>query len=103
MPASFVTSLRRALPAGQTLPREAWERRHRWMLAALWAQAAGLIAYSAATGYGLAHLIGHVIPVAAATLLAGTPRVSRRGRSVLASLGMLGAASIAVHLSLIHI
>ena len=42
LPWRTLSALRSALPAGDTLPVEAWRRRHRWMLRLLWLHALGL-------------------------------------------------------------
>ena len=94
-----IAKLRSALPTGQTLPKEAWERRHRWMLASLWLQMAGIAAYSLLRGYGLGHTVTHLLPMLATTLLAASGRLTRRLRSVAAAFAMLTGAAIAVHIS----
>ena len=77
-----IAKLRSVLPTGQTLPVEAWERRHRWMLASLWLQMAAIGVYSLLRGYGAAHVVVHMLPMLAATLVASSGRLSRRLRSV---------------------
>ena len=90
--------LRATLPQGQTLPDEAWEKRHRAMLWVLWAHAVVLTAYSATRGYDLFHAMLHGAPIVAAAVLA-TFGTRRRFRSSMVSIGLLSAAALLVHSS----
>ncbi|HWI22784.1 MAG TPA: EAL domain-containing protein [Baekduia sp.] len=98
VPATF-RAIRNALPAGRTLPVEAWQRRHRWMVISLWLQIAAISAYTTLRGYGPLHSIGHVVPMLAATLLAQHQRIPQRARSASVAMAMFTAAAVAVHTS----
>lgn len=98
VPSAF-RAIRNALPAGQTLPVEAWERRHRWMVTSLWAQMALIVLFSAFMGYGPVHIAGHIAPMLAATVIASDGRIPRRARSASVAMAMFTAAAIAVHTS----
>jgi diguanylate cyclase (GGDEF)-like protein/PAS domain S-box-containing protein len=90
--------LRDALPKGQTLPDESWERRHRWMLALLAVNAVGLLAFSLLRGFPLWHALLDAAPVAGLGLLAWHTR-GRKLRSALAATGLLTASAVLVHVS----
>jgi diguanylate cyclase len=89
----------RALPKGQTLPPAEWRRRHRWMLALLWVNAAGLVAFALAVGFSPGHALldGAVVAAfaAGAAWLPAGPKV----RASLACLGLLTASAVTVHVS----
>jgi PAS domain S-box-containing protein len=90
---------RRTLPQGRSLPAEAWERRHRVMLALLWLHVAGIPLFGLARGYSLAHSILESSPVAAAAVFAAFSRGSRRLRAGAATLGIMTSSAVLVHLS----
>ena len=90
--------LRDALPKGQTLPDESWEKRHRWMLALLALNAIGLLAFSLLRGYPLWHALLDAAPITALGLLAWRIR-GRKLRSALAATGLLTASAVLVHVS----
>ena len=87
------------LPQGRELSREDWDRRHRAIVALLWVQMVGLVAFGYWRGYGWQHLLvdGGAVTVFAAW--ATQPLGGRRLRSSLASLGLLTGAALGVHLS----
>jgi signal transduction histidine kinase/CheY-like chemotaxis protein len=95
---AWARRLRATLPQGQTLPDEAWEKRHRAILWLLWAHAIVLPAYSATRGYDFFHAFLHGAPIIVAAAL-GTFGTRRRFRSGMVSLGLLSAAALLVHSS----
>src|SRR5258708_26749649 len=55
----IVRAVRRALgflPHGRELSKEDWDRRHRAIVALLWIQMVGLVAFGRWRGYSLSHL-----------------------------------------------
>jgi signal transduction histidine kinase len=94
-----IERIRSVLPQGGGLPFEVWKRRHAGMVALLWLNAAGLFAFGLIQGYGFFHslLEAGIVAVAAAAayLLAG----QRRFASVIATLGLMTASGVLVHLS----
>jgi diguanylate cyclase (GGDEF)-like protein/PAS domain S-box-containing protein len=90
-------AIRHALPRGQTLPQEAWARRHRVMLWMLWAHVVPLLAFSLLRGFGLAESVGSVTPIVLAGMAASLPAAGRRARSVAVVLGLLTASAVLVH------
>jgi hypothetical protein len=87
------------LPQGRSLPHGAWNRRHRVMLALLWAHAAGIPLFGLARGYPLGHCLLEASPVAAAAAFAAFSHGSRRMRSCAATLGVMTSSAVLVHLS----
>jgi signal transduction histidine kinase/CheY-like chemotaxis protein len=87
------------LPRGRSLPCEAWNRRHRGLLALLWAHVPALLGFGALMGYTGVHALLHVAPLVLLALLGRWPAVPQRLQAVLVSLGLVTAAAIAVHLS----
>jgi diguanylate cyclase (GGDEF)-like protein/PAS domain S-box-containing protein len=93
----LLTRIRHALPRGQTLPEEAWERRHKAMLWILWAHVVVLPLFSFFRGVELEICIGSAAPIALAAV-AGTLRaVGRRARSVAVVFGLLTASAVLVN------
>jgi signal transduction histidine kinase len=91
--------LRGFLPRGDTLPDAVWEKRHRFLVALLAANALALPIFGVARGYSVVHSIleGGLIPGAAAlaALLPG-PRKLRAG---LVTLGLLSCSAVLTHFS----
>src|SRR3954454_24633613 len=95
---SRFAALRDALPQGRTLPDDVWLRRHRWMLNLLWAHAVVLPLIGLLRGYGIAHTLGHAVPMVACGLAANHYSDRRRGAAVLVSIGLLTASAELVHI-----
>ena len=96
----LVTSLSSYLPRGGTLPVEEWDRRHRVLAGALWLNALVLGLYGMAAGqYDGIHELVHALPLVTLAAMAGTARFSRQLRAVFASVGLLTAAALLVHLT----
>jgi diguanylate cyclase (GGDEF)-like protein/PAS domain S-box-containing protein len=92
-------ALTRPLPTGRSLPPEAWRRRHRIMLALLWAHAAGLGLF----GYGIdaAPLVTAAgsATIGAAALIGSLPSLPRGARMGAVSVGLMAAPALLVHLT----
>jgi PAS domain S-box-containing protein len=87
-----------ALPRGQTLPDEAWERRHRGILTLLWLHVVGLPLFGIAQGYGVLHCMAEGSAIGVLALAASFAR-SRKARACLVSLGLLTSSALLVHFS----
>ena len=87
------------MPEGRPLPDAVWRGRHRIILAVLWLHALVIPVLVLRAGYGLAHSAAEGVAVAAAAALASWPVPSQRLRATAASLGLLVASSILVHVS----
>jgi PAS domain S-box-containing protein len=93
-----ISRIQFTLPRGQTLPDDVWKRRHRGILALLWAHAIGLPIFAVTQGYGIGHSVAEGSLVAGAALLASFP-LSRKARAGLVSLGLLTSSALLVHFS----
>jgi PAS domain S-box-containing protein len=87
------------IPEGRPLPKAVWQRRHHGILMVLWLQVLGLFSFGLLSGAGLWHSLSDASLVALPTLLSSWGRGSRRVRAVLASLGLITASAVLVHLS----
>jgi diguanylate cyclase (GGDEF)-like protein/PAS domain S-box-containing protein len=86
------------LPRGGMLPDEAWAPRHRWILKVLWFHVVGLGAASALQGNGLSHTLFEMSLVASFGVAAALTSFHRRASTLFASLGLLTASAVLVHL-----
>ncbi|MHB8242540.1 MAG: bifunctional diguanylate cyclase/phosphohydrolase [Solirubrobacteraceae bacterium] len=90
--------VRHALPEGGSLPLEDWRRRHAGITALLWLNVVGVLIYALSDGRAsLVHRIDSAIALSVFAVLAGTPRLSRKLRTICASLGLLIAAALFIH------
>src|SRR5713226_9103882 len=97
--AQLVLSILSALPEGRPLPDEIWLHRHRGILVLLWLHAIAIVGFGLITGASPVHAVAEAAVVAIAALLASRRRISRRLLAVIASVGLLTASAILVHLS----
>jgi diguanylate cyclase (GGDEF)-like protein len=92
--------LRALLPTGGELPELEWQRRHRGLVAFLWVNVAVVIALSLALGqFGAFHTLEHVVAIAPLAVLASSPRLSDKLRSLAVVLGLMTAAALFTHMS----
>ena len=89
---------RHLLPRGQTLPEEAWRRRHKALLTLLWLHVVAIPGYALVQGYGPGHALLEGLPVAAFALLARGVK-GRKASSCFVSLGLLTCSALVVHIS----
>jgi len=87
------------VPHGRDLAPSDWDRRHRAILVILVCYIVALFAFGEFRGYALGHVLVDVIAVAVFTAWAAQPFGGRKLRSTLASVALLTAASMGVHLS----
>jgi diguanylate cyclase (GGDEF)-like protein/PAS domain S-box-containing protein len=95
---SVLGGLRAHLPQGDTLPYEAWRRRHRAMVTLLFAEAIGLTVFSVAEGYSLLHSLAHTVSLVPFGVLALWLEQRRRVAATLVSLGLITACALLVHI-----
>jgi PAS domain S-box-containing protein len=88
-----------SLPRGGALPDDDWRRRHRGILVLLWLHVAALAAYAAATGQEPLHAVAESLMLVPFALVAGLEPLGRRARAAVASLGLLTASALLVHMS----
>lgn len=97
--AMSVTRIRASLPEGGGLPPEVWDRRHQGIVALIALNAVGLFAFGVAQGYGVWHSFVEASIVAGLGLVAWVSRDRPVVASVAATLGLLTASGILVHLA----
>jgi diguanylate cyclase (GGDEF)-like protein/PAS domain S-box-containing protein len=97
--AAFRSRAVNLVPHGRTLAPEDWDRRHRAIIVVLGFYVVGLVSFGKYRGYDWGHLAVDGGAVAVFTAWAAQPLGGRKLRSTLASLGLLTAASMGVHLS----
>jgi len=88
-----------ALPEGRPLPADVWRRRHRGIVILLWLHAIALAGYGWYSQHELATGFIDFGLLFVSAALASWARLGRRARSILASLGLLTASAVMVHLS----
>jgi diguanylate cyclase (GGDEF)-like protein/PAS domain S-box-containing protein len=99
MPKSISAWLRGALPRGGALPKRNWEQRHRLIVVLLWLHVVGTAAFGIHLGFGASHALLESGGVAVWALAATFSRLGSRLRACAASLGLLTASALFVHLS----
>jgi signal transduction histidine kinase len=87
------------LPTGSQLPTAEWQRRHQLIVILLAIHAVGIAVYGFVQGVGMLHAIAEGGVVAVFALAAARVPGSRAVRATIASIGLLTASSILVHLS----
>jgi PAS domain S-box-containing protein len=95
----ILTSVRRLLPTGASLPDDVWMRRHRGIVTLLWLHAVGIPIFGAVRGYPPVHVILEASVIGIAALVAGILRLNRNLRMVAATFGLLASSGVLVHLS----
>ncbi len=91
--------IRRVLPRGRLLPDEVWLQRHRVITVLALLHAPAILAFGVWTGHELGHVITEAAPVAIFAFAASQQRLGRLLQSIAASLSLLTASAILVHLS----
>lgn len=86
------------LPAGRPLDDEAWQHRHRTVVALLAAHIVGLAIYGAVRGYAVLHL-GLELAGVAALAIAAARINGRTAQAVTGTLGLITCSALLVHLS----
>lgn len=94
-----LSRIRTALPKGQTLPDEVWQKRHRALLALLVLHAVALPVYALVQGTGLLHSLEHGAAPAALAGLGYALRHRRRIAATLVSVGLITCSALVVHIS----
>ena len=91
--------IRSQLPRGGTLPDDVWRYRHRAVLTLLWLHLPALYLFALARGDNWLHSLLEAAVVAIPATLAQLSRKRRLESTVLASLGLMTASAVLVHLS----
>ena len=88
-----------ALPQGGSLNRASWERRHRVLLWLLWLHALGIATFGLVRGIEAPHSLLEASAIVPFALLGMQRTAAARVRSSAASLGLLTASALLVHLA----
>jgi diguanylate cyclase (GGDEF)-like protein/PAS domain S-box-containing protein len=91
--------LRALLPQGNTLPREVWLRRHRWLVLLLAAQGVGITIYALFRGFTVPHSCAEGGVLVAFAVAAWVTRDQQRLAAVLCSVGLVSTSALLVHVS----
>nr|MBA3266164.1 diguanylate cyclase [Nocardioidaceae bacterium] len=94
--AAFV---REVLPDGRPLPDDTWKAHHAVILVVLWFHLPVVLIAAAYTGREFAAGVLAVAPVAAVAVVASPPVWGRRVAATLATLGLVTASAVLVHLT----
>jgi diguanylate cyclase (GGDEF)-like protein len=97
--ARCVRGVQQALPEGRSLPDAVWSQRHHGILVALALHVVGIVGFGLLVGVGWEHSLAEGGLVGLATVLAAWGKGSRRLRATIASLGLVTASAVIVHLS----
>ena len=88
----------RLLPQGRLLPESVWERRHRAIVRVAFLSAIALIVFAWARGYGQLAAVVVLAVVAGPLVIAATPGLGRKARSIASTVSLLAASISLVHL-----
>lgn len=86
------------LPVGTALPPDVWRQRHRLILGFLWLHVPALFGFAMAYRYSIGHALLEISPLVAVALAATLLR-GRAVRQLAASLGLIGAVYILIHIT----
>jgi hypothetical protein len=89
---------RAVLPGGGRLDRVEWERRHRVILAVLVLHIPALLLLGLRASHAEGHAALLVVPLAVAVAVAAGPRLGRRLRAAVTTIGLMGTSAILVYL-----
>lgn len=92
-------AMRRALPAGDLLPDDVWQQRHRVIVAVLWLHVPALVLFGVVMGQDVVHSASEVALIAACAVLASWERPGRTMRASVATLGLITSSAVLVHFS----
>ena len=98
-PAGVGSRFRALLPVGDSLPDDVWRSRHGGILRLLWLHVPALALLALARGKAPLHALLEAGLVAAPALAAQLSTARRRRSTVYASLGLMAASAVFVHLS----
>jgi signal transduction histidine kinase/CheY-like chemotaxis protein len=96
---SAVRAIPGMLPRGWTLSEESWKNRHRGILVILWCHVVAVPVFGVLRGYPVGHVLLETTAIAVLAAAASSRYLSRRLRMIAASIGLLTASAVLVHLS----
>jgi diguanylate cyclase (GGDEF)-like protein len=95
----FGRSLFQHLPHGGALTEKVWSARHRRLRQLLALHAIGITVFAMAKGFGLWHSVLEGSIIALLAVAAGAPRLGRKARAAVVSVGLMAASAVLVHVS----
>ena len=97
--AGLLARIRLLLPQGNTLPRDVWLRRHRWLVLLLGGQGVGIAIYALLQGFSVPHSCAEGGVLVAFAAAAWATRDHQRLAGVVCSLGLVSTSAVLVHVS----
>jgi diguanylate cyclase (GGDEF)-like protein len=97
-PHALLRDLRDSLPRGERLPLALWNPRHRAMVQILRLHIPALLIWGLLKGYPVLHAAADIVPLLLPAWLAGVTSLTRRGREICTTVGLLTASAIVIHL-----
>jgi len=91
--------IRGHIPEGRTLTQQEWEVRHRAILNLLWVHAIGLALFGLYEGFPVLQSLGEGLLIALIGLTASWSKIIRRGRSAIASIGLMTSGAVLIQFS----
>jgi diguanylate cyclase (GGDEF)-like protein/PAS domain S-box-containing protein len=91
--------IRAFVPEGRPLPDDVWRGRHVRIVFIVWLHVPGVFVFALLTNHTVVHGLIEVLPILAAACVATSGVVSRRIRTVAATIGLMTASTVLVHLS----
>ena len=95
----FGRGLLQHLPHGGALTEKVWSVRHRRLRQLLALHAIGITLFAMAKGFGLWHSVLEGSIIAMFAVAAGAPRLGRKARAAIVSVGLMAASAVLVHVS----
>jgi signal transduction histidine kinase/CheY-like chemotaxis protein len=96
---SAIRAVPAALPRGWTLSEESWRNRHRGICVVLWVHVVAVPLFGVIRGYPVFHVLFETSGIAVLAVAARSKVLSRRAQMIAASIGLLSASAVLVHLS----
>jgi PAS domain S-box-containing protein len=91
--------LRAFVPEGRALPDDVWRGRHARIVFLVWLHVPGVFVFALLTNHTWAHATLEVLPILASACIATSGVVHRQIRTVAATVGLMTASTVLVHLS----
>lgn len=96
---AVATTLVAWMPRGWTLSDESWRTRHRGIVIVLWSHVVLVPIFGVSRGEGLRHVLLEAACIAVLGVCASSRVLNRRFRTIAASVGLMTASAVLVHLS----
>jgi diguanylate cyclase (GGDEF)-like protein/PAS domain S-box-containing protein len=94
-----LSRIRTFVPQGRALPDDVWRGRHFRIVFLVWLHVPGLFVFALLTNHDWGHASIDVLPILVAACVATSAVVARRIRTIAATIGLMTASTVLVHLS----